>query len=241
MTAKLRAAAGIRSFGDDGARSGRGLFAQDAHEFAGIGAAQAFGRERQTAREQFVEHHAEGVDVRARVDVDLVGGLLRTHVFERADEAAVRRQQRDIEQSRAERLRDSEVDHRRRGTAVAIAHEDVRRLEIAVQDALLVRGLDRVADGREQIDARRQVERAFVAIARDRLPGHEVHAEERPFVGRHPGVEDARHVGVFEQRQCLPFDGEAGQDLARVHARADDLDRDLALHGFVLLREVDRA
>ena len=33
----------------------------------------------------------------------------------------------------------------------------------------------------------------------------------------------------------MPFGGEPSHDLAGVHARLDDLERDLALHGFLLL------
>ena len=43
-------------------------------------------------------------------------------------------------------------------------------------------------------------------------------------------VEDAGDVDVVHHRQGLPLGLEAGDDLAAVHARLDDLEGDLALH-----------
>src|SRR5207247_8699377 len=47
-------------------------------------------------------------------------------------------------------------------------------------------------------------------------------------VGR-AGVEDLGDVGMIHQRQRLPLGFEAGDHLACVHPRLDDLQRDLAL------------
>ena len=52
-------------------------------------------------------------------------------------------------------FRDAEVDHLRDGLIVLARDQDVRRLEVAMDDALLVRVLDGGADLQEQLEARR--------------------------------------------------------------------------------------
>jgi hypothetical protein len=54
-------------------------------------------------------------------------------------------------------------------------------------------------------------------------------------------VEDFGDVGMVHQRQGLAFGLEAGHDLPRVHAQLDNLERDAAMHGFLLLRHPDHA
>src|SRR5262249_41770084 len=56
---------------------------------------------------------------------------------------------------------------------------------------------------------------------------------------RGAAVDDAGDIDVVHHGQGLPFGLEAGDDLAAVHARLDDLQRDLALHGLGLLGHVD--
>ncbi len=55
------------------------------------------------------------------------------------------------------------------------------------------------------------------------------------------GVEHAGDIGVIHQGQRLTLRLEAGDDLARVHARLDDLDRDVPADGPFLLGHVNHA
>src|SRR5205085_8145753 len=55
------------------------------------------------------------------------------------------------------------------------------------------------------------------------------------------GVENAGDVDVVHHRQGLPFGLEAGDDLAAVHARLDDLERDLPANRLGLLGQEDDA
>ena len=55
------------------------------------------------------------------------------------------------------------------------------------------------------------------------------------------GVEHLGDVRVVHQRQRLPLGLEAGDDLPGVHARLDDLQRDLAADGVLLLGHEDDA
>ena len=62
----------------------------------------------------------------------------------------------------------------------------------------------------------------------------------RPAVGG-AGVEDLGDVRVVHHRQRLPLGLEPGDDLLRVHARLDDLQRDPAADGLLLLGQEDDA
>ena len=93
----------------------------------------------------------EGVDVGPGVHVHAAHlGLLRAHVERRADHLGEPGVDRLLGQRLADRLGHAEVDHLRHRLAVVHRDQDVRRLEVAVDDPLLVGVLDRLADLHEQ-------------------------------------------------------------------------------------------
>ena len=109
--------------------------------------------ERRAAGQQFVEQHAQAVDVAARVNVQPAHlRLLRTHVGRRADELLQLREDRLVRQPPFGGLGDAEINHLRHRHAVVQRDEDVRRLDVAVDDALLMRVLDGLADLDEQLE-----------------------------------------------------------------------------------------
>jgi hypothetical protein len=113
--------------------------------------------ERLGAGQQFVEQHAERIDVGARVDVEPRHlRLLGRHVLGRAEDLRVLREQRLLGQLGAGRLGDAEVDHLRHRHAVVQRHQHVARLDVAMDDALVVRVLDRLADLGEQFEPLRR-------------------------------------------------------------------------------------
>jgi hypothetical protein len=124
------------------------------------------------------------------------------------------------------RLGDSEVDDLRNRAPVDLRDQDVRRLEVAVDHAAQVRVLHARADLAEQREACRDVEPPFVAVACQGDAGHVLHREVRPAFRRRTRVEDPRDVRMSHQRQRLPLDLEACDDLARPEAELDHLQRD---------------
>ena len=99
--------------------------------------------ERQFTGQQFIEHHAERVDVGALVDVGRRLDLLGRHVVRAAEDGALHGQ-RDIGPLVAtDQLGDAEVGDFH---APAGIDEDVLRLDVPVEDALFVRELESGTD-----------------------------------------------------------------------------------------------
>ena len=100
--------------------------------------------------EQFIEQHAQRVDVRAGVDVQIAQlRLLRTHVGGSADEVGIASKERLFRQLLVGGLGDAEVDHLGHRLAIMVRDHDVGRFDIPVDNALLVGVLDRLADLKE--------------------------------------------------------------------------------------------
>ena len=120
-------------------------------------------------------------------------------------------------------------------------HQDVRGLQVAVDDPLLVGVLHGPADQDEQLQPLGDRELLAVAVLGDRDAADQLHDEVGPARFGGPGVEDLGDVGVVHHRQGLALGLEAGDDLLGVHARLDDLQGHLAAHGLRLLGHVDDA
>jgi hypothetical protein len=119
--------------------------------------------------------------------------------------------------------------------------EDVGRLDVAVDDPLLVRVLDGAADEHEQPQPLAGRELGPVAVVGDRDALDQLHDEEGPAGVGGAGVEDPRDVGVVHQGQRLPLRLEPRDHLTRIHPGLDDLQRHQPLHRRRLLGEVDGA
>ena len=190
--------------------------------------------ERLPAREHLVEDASERPEVRAPVQ-RAAARLLGAHVARGAEDDALvrrvlgdRRRVRDVGRGRAERerLREAEVEEL---DLAFRGHVDVRGLEVAVEDALGVRGLERVRDLEREAD--RLVDRD--GSARDalleRLAGDELEDEEAQGVDLLEAV-DRRDVRVIQGREDVRLAGEA-REAVRVRGErvGKDLDRDVAL------------
>ena len=160
------------------------------------------------AGEQLVHQYAQRVDVRARVDVALERGLLGTHVGRRADELSFDRD-RVLGQRPVDRLGDAEVDDLGARPSVDLDHDHVGGLEVAVDDALLVRVVHRVAHLAEQLQGLGQTELVAATVVGDRLARQVLHGEPRLAGLRRAGVEHAGDGGVLHARQGLALGVEA--------------------------------
>jgi len=110
-----------------------------------------------------------------------------------------------------------------------------------MDDALLVRVLNGVTDLHEKVESLRSGKIVLVAILGDAHAAHQFHDEVR--AARRGGT-TIMHLGdvrMVHHRQRLALGFEARDDLPRVHAKLDDLERDAAANGFLLLRHVNDA
>ena len=138
-------------------------------------------------------------------------------------------------------LGDAEVDDLGDGPAVCLGDQDVRGLEVAVDDALLVGVLDGAADRDEEGDAVAGGELVGVAVVGDRDAADQLHHEVGAAgVGR-AGVEHLGDGLVHHHRQRLPLGLEAGHDLGELEAGPEDLQRHPAVDRRGLLGLVDHA
>ena len=171
---------------------------------------------RRLAREHLVEQTAEAVDVGARVEPALARRLLGAHVTRRAEREPGLGHA--IAAGLAHRERDPEVGDERR----AIVQEDVLGLDVAMDDAVPVRVVERRADllcePHRVVDGKLVL--ALEAIA-ERLALDERHHVEQESVGL-PRVEQRQDVRMLQRRRRLdlgeePIGADDGRELGAKH------------------------
>ena len=179
--------------------------------------------EGRAARQQLVEGGAQAIDVGGcRQVLRPAPGLLGGHVRRRPHHGAGDRRRRALRRPRADPLRQAEVGHER---LVALAQEDVRRLEVAVEDRPLVRVVDRPRHlGHQRGDGPR-VALQPADVSRQVAALDQPHAEERLVVDLADLV-DRHDVRVVELRHRLGLGAEPPQlGEARQRRVADQLQR----------------
>ena len=100
------------------------------------------------------------------------------------------------------------------GAVVVEGDQHVGRLDVAVDDALLVGVLNRLADRDEQLQPLPRGELALITESGDRHALDQLHHEEGSAGFGRSRVQDLGDVGMIHQGQRLPLGLEAGQDLA---------------------------
>ena len=217
-------------------QSGRGLrrflLADRAPDFILAVAHQLLGIERRAAGEQLIEQHAKAVDVAARVDIQPTHlRLLRRHVERGADHLLELREEGQIGQPlRLGRFGHTEVNDLRHRHAVVQRDEDVRGLQIAVDDALLMGMLHRLTDRDEEREPLRRREIRLIAVIRDLDAPHQFHDKERPPRGRGARIMHFGDVGMIHHRERLALLLETRDHFLRVHPHLDDLQRHSPTH-----------
>jgi hypothetical protein len=171
------------------------------------------------------QHAAERVDVGARVDLDALR-LLRRHVVGRAHREARSRQGF---LGGGDRLRQPEVGQERVLAPVVARHEDVRRLDVAVDQPVPVGLVERAGDLADDRDGARRLERRLgledlaQVGALDVVHGH----VQQPVLLA--GVEDLDGVRVVDGGGEPALALEARPELVVLgHRRLDQLERDAA-------------
>ena len=91
----------------------------------------------------------------------------------------------------------SEVDDLGSGMSVLKRDEDVRRLDVPVDEPLLMRMMDGLTDRNEKPEPICNLQLVPIAIGSDRFTGHVFHHEEGATVLGAPGIMDPGDVGVI--------------------------------------------
>lgn len=217
------------------------LFTDDLHHLQQRASPQLLRLERGRPGQQLVEQHAKRVDVAAPVDLDAAQfRLLRAHVRRGPDELPVRREQRLLRQTLVRGLGDPEINDLGDWGPVVKRDQHVGRLDVAMDDPLVVGVVDGLADVGEEIQPLARAEVIGVTVGRDGNAFHQLHHEIRPARVRRADVQHRRDVGMVHHRQRLAFGLESGNDLLGVHPYLDDLDRDPAPDWLLLLSRAPR-
>ena len=208
---------GVGAFGKlgDGAWFGWELLAHDAEEFGGGELLEGVGRD---AGEEQVEQDAERVGVGCRGD-GLAHDLLRAGVLRRVGAEAVLREACGGVRGRGlEELGGAEIEQAR---CAVMGDEDVVRLEVAVDDEVLVGVLDGIADLQKELQAGVKGEFVLAAILRDGDAFDVLEGEVEFAALGDATAEQTRYEGMREEGEDLAFLTEA---LAEEFARDGDVD-----------------
>ncbi len=202
-------------------------FADDLADVLDPPLTERLGIVRQNAGQQHIQQYAQRVDIRTRIDVFVDHlGLFGTHVLRRAQQLAVLRKERPLGQGLAHGLGHAKVDDLRCGPVVLCGDDDVRRLEVAMDDPFLVGMVDSETDLLEEAQAILNAELVAVAVVRDGRSFHVFHREIGPAGHGGAGVVDLGDVRMIQKGQSLTFGLKAGQDPPGIHPRLDHFDRD---------------
>src|SRR5947208_1351039 len=110
-----------------------------------------------------------------------------------------------------------------------------------MDNALLMRVLNSMANLNEQIETLGGIEMILVAILRDSDAADQFHHEIRATgIGR-AGVEHLSGVRMIHHRECLALSFEPGDHVAGIHPEFDDLQRHPAPDRLGLFGDVHRA
>ena len=144
-----------------------------------------------------------------------------------------------VDAARVEQLGDAEIEQL--GRAVA-GHQDVARLDVAVDDETLVRVLDRVTDAAEEREPFAHGQPLRRAVDVDRFALDVLHDDVRHAGLRRSGIEQARDVRVIERRENAPLLEKPSQRDRIDEIAGNHLDRDELLEPIVVARpQIDDA
>ena len=151
--------------------------------------------------------------------------MLGTHVSRRAHKRADPRE-KDLVGAGCRGFRDAEINDVRCRLAVNFGNQNIRRLQIPVDNSLLVRVLHAFADFDEEFKPLVRRHALSVAVLRDGHARHVFHDEIRLAV-RRPGVKNLRDGGMIHDCKGLALRLEALDHGLVIHSALDEFQCDL--------------
>ncbi len=194
---------------------------------------------RQGTGQQLIEQHAEGIDVRTRVDVPCRHVcLFGTHVLRGSYQLSGFSKQCSIGRRLADGLGDAEVYDLGDRLIALHVHQDIRGLEIPMNDALLVGMLNAFAYVHEQLQSLFNAQFLAIAVLRDGQAVDVLHREVGPTLVGGSCIVHLGDVGMVQQSQRLALCLETRDYLFGVHAGFDYLHRHAPANGVFLLSQI---
>src|SRR5579883_757612 len=180
---------------------------------------------RRAPGQQLVQNHPERVDIaggRYRLPPHLLGTRIfgREGVHERGFHA----------RGRTHDFGNAEIQQF--GHAVR-RDQNIARLQVAMNDQVLMSIVDRRTDGSEQLQAAGDVERVLVAMSINGRALYQLHDNVGNAIVGGATIQQASNVRVVETGQDLALIAKALPDEVRIEPPAHHLDRDLAVEGAV--------
>jgi hypothetical protein len=129
--------------------------------------------------------------------------LLWTHVPRRAHEGSDLSKHGLGYSLGRRRFGESEIDNSRDRLAIHLRNQDVRRLEVAVDNRFLMRVLHSFADLDEQLQPFPNLQPFLIAVIGDRHAGHVLHDKVRLSIDSCPGVKHLGNRRMFHDGQRL--------------------------------------
>ncbi len=218
------------------------LFADGPTHRIEAGFGQLGGVKWRLAGEQLVQEHAQGINIAPRVHIQAAHlGLFGAHVSGCANKLLQLSEDGFVGQPLVDGLGDAKINDFRHRHAVMKGDQNVRRFDIAVDDAFLVGMLNRAANLREQIEPLRRAQLVLVAVFGDPDPTDQFHDKVRPARLCRAGIQDLRDVGMVHHRKRLALRLEAGDHLFSIHSEFYQLERHAPHYRLLLFGNVNRA
>ena len=123
-------------------------------------------------------------------------------------------------------LGDSKINHLDFGLTIARRDKDVRGLQVAVDDTILISVRDSLANRFEQLQSFLGWQAIGVALFRQWYASDKFHHEVGPPVFFCNAIEYARNVRMVHECQCLPPSFKSSCNGLGVHSWLDDFQRD---------------
>ncbi len=120
-------------------------------------------------------------------------------------------------QTASDSLGDAEIDHLGQGGNAVRRDENIRRLEIPVDDGLLVSVVHRRADLKEELKPCRDRKMVGVTELGDFLPIHEFHDKERTTIRGASSLVDPSDIRMIHESNSLLLGPKTREDLIGVH------------------------
>src|SRR5947209_6240534 len=192
-----------------------------------------------SARDQLAQQYPKAVNVTARINIQAPEtGLLGTHVSRGANDKFGQAGGRVLLEMSLNRAGDSKINDFGHRHAVMHRDQNIRWLDVAMNDALVMRVLDRLADLDKQENALTNAEVVLLAIVGDLDAIYQLHDEIRPARHCAARVQHARNGRMVHQSQRLTFCLETRDDAFVVHPHFDDLDGYAPVNRLFLLGHV---